>query len=141
MDTKTARSRREVPIDSWALSQLREHRKTQSEHALLLGPGWNRAEPFLDLICERGDGGPIDPDNFYSAFKRFGRQAGLDPRTRLHDVRHRFGQTLTEKGVPLVAASAVMGHSGTAFTANVYLHYSPRLAEMVTDALAQAYGR
>jgi hypothetical protein len=49
----------------------------------------------VDLVCERGDGKPLDPDLMTKAFKRLAATAGLHPKTRLHDLRHAI---LTELG-------------------------------------------
>lgn len=66
----------------------------------LIGPGWQD----LDLVCERGDGGPLHPDSWTKAFKRLARQAGLPRATRLHDVRHGFATVLLARGVhPAIA--------------------------------------
>jgi hypothetical protein len=32
-----------------------------------------------NLVCERGDGRPIDPDHFTKSFKRLAAKAELDP--------------------------------------------------------------
>jgi hypothetical protein len=41
---------------------------------------------------------PLHPDSFTHAFKRFGRQAGLHPSTRLHDVRQAVATELGCQG-------------------------------------------
>jgi integrase len=74
------------------------------------------------LVCERGDGSFIHPDSFTHAFKRLGREAGLHPSTRLHDVRHAVATELGRQGVHGVVVSAVLGHASPAFTIAVYHH-------------------
>jgi integrase len=74
------------------------------------------------LVCERGDGSFIHPDSFTHAFKRLGREAGLHPSTRLHDVRHAVATELGRQGVHGVVVSAVLGHASPAFTIAAYQH-------------------
>ncbi|MGH2788735.1 MAG: tyrosine-type recombinase/integrase [Actinomycetota bacterium] len=62
------------------------------------------------------------PDSFTHAFKRFAREAGLHPSTRLHDVRHAVATELGRQGVHGVIVSAVLGHASPAFTIAVYQH-------------------
>jgi integrase len=71
-------------------------------------------------VCDRGDGRPIDPDFFTKTFKRLALQAGLHPRTRLHDLRHGVATQLARAGVHAHTVSTVMGHSSVTFTLDVY---------------------
>lgn len=131
---KSKRSRRELVLPGFVLPRLRSHRAEQAQRRLLLGEGWQDH----DLVCERGDGMPLDPDAFSHAFKRLGRKAGLHPDTRLHDCRHGFATTLLERGVDPAITSAVLGHSSTYFTADVYQHVSNRLAGLAAEAIGEA---
>lgn len=65
-------------------------------------PAWSD----LDLICDRGDGGAIDPSSFTHAAKRLILRAGLPPATRLHDLSHAFATVLLGRGVHPAIASA-----------------------------------
>ena len=60
VDTKTSRTRRAVWLPAFAAERLRAHRTAQAERRLALGAAWCD----LDLVCESGDGAPIDPDSF-----------------------------------------------------------------------------
>jgi integrase len=97
---------------------LREHRKDQMERRLALGEKWNATHG--DVVCDRGDGRPIDPDAFTKAFKRLAAQAGLDPRTHLHNLRDGVGTQLARKGVHPFEVSRTLGHSSTTFTMDTY---------------------
>jgi integrase len=72
------------------------------------------------VVCDRGDGRPIDPDHFTKSFKRLAAQAGLDPRTHLHNLRDGVGTQLARKGVHPFEVSRTLGHSSTTFTMDVY---------------------
>lgn len=99
---KTKRARRSIQLPRFAVERIRSHRREQLERRTLLGTQW--CDPVDDedapvaLVCERGDGGFLDPDSFTHAFKRFGRSAGLHPSTRLHDVRHAVATELGRQG-------------------------------------------
>jgi hypothetical protein len=94
----------------------------------------------VPLVCERGDGFPLYPDSFTSAFKRLARQAGLHPATRLHDVRHAVATELGRRGVQPVIVSAVLGHASPAFTIAVYQHAWQEGPGEAAEALEAALG-
>lgn len=132
-DPKTARARREIVLLPIVVERLRRHRKEQVERRLGYADEWQD----LDLVCERGDGLYLLPDAFTHAFKRIAKRAGLDERTRLHDVRHGIATTMLAEGVHPAIASAVLGHSSPAFTMSVYQH----VLDGMTDQAALAIGR
>ena len=136
---KTPRARREIPLPTYAVDVLRRHRKEQAERQLALGEGWFRDEALGELVIDRGDGGPIDPDNFTAAVKRFGKAAGLDRRTRLHDIRHAVATQLARDRVELVTVSAILGHSSAAFTATTYQHAFEGMKRAAADSLGAAF--
>jgi integrase len=113
-----------IQLPAFALERIRTYRREQLERRTLLGARWQ--DPLDDeraplaLVCERGDGAFLHPDSFAHAFKRFGRQAGLHPSTRLHDVRHAVATELGRQGVHRVVVSAVLGHASPAITIAVY---------------------
>jgi len=113
---KTERARRTVQLLPRVAERLRRHRAEQLERRLMLGEGWQD----FDLICENGTGAPVDPDTFSKTFKRLAQAADLDPRTRLHDLRHAVATQLARKGVHPHTVSAILGHSSVAFTLDVY---------------------
>ena len=135
LEPKTDRARREIALTASAVERLRRHRQEQATRRLALGPGWTD----LDLVCDRGDGKPLDPDAFTRAFKRFAKQVGLDPRTRLHDARHGVATTMLGQGVHPAIASAVLGHASPAFTMSVYQHVLDGMTAQAADALEVAF--
>lgn len=138
MEPKTDGARREVALTGPTIERLRRHRQEQAARRLAFGPSWHDG----DLVCDRGDGLPLDPDAFSHAFKRLAVAAGVDCRTRLHDVRHAVATTMLEGSVHPAIASAVLGHASPAFTMSVYQHVLDGMtavaASAVEDALAVA---
>jgi integrase len=136
-DPKSSRSRRLIVPPPFVVAVLRAWRRDQAERRLLAGAAWQN----LDLVCDRGDGGPLDPDAFSHAAKRLMAKAGLHPATRLHDCRHAFATTLLEQGVDTAIVSSVLGHATTWFTADTYQHVREGMAEQAAAAIEQAYRR
>lgn len=134
---KTERAVRAVPLAAEARERLAAWRVKQARRRLVCGPAWND----LDLICDRGDGFYLDPSAFTHAFKRLGRKVGLDPATRLHDLRHGLATLMLEAGIDTKVTSAVLGHTSEAFTRKTYQHVRPKLAQQAAAALDAAFGR
>jgi integrase len=135
VDPKTNRARRQITLPATALEPLRQHRRDQTERRLLVGPHWQD----LDLVCDRGDGGPLHPDSWSKAFKRLALKAGLPGGTRLHDVRHGFATVLLASGVHPAIASAALGHASPAFTMTVYQHVLDGMTAQAAAAIDEAF--
>lgn len=131
---KTERSRRQATLPVLTIERLRRWRVEQAARRLRLGPAWSD----LDLVCDRGDGGPLDPDAFTKGFKRLAKQAELRPGVRLHDVRHGVATTMLAKGVHPAIASAVLGHASPAFTMKAYQHVLDGMTDVAADAIGDA---
>lgn len=135
-EPKTKRSRREVAIPPFVAERLRRWKLEQMQRQLAAGPA---AWTDLGLVCERGDGSPIDPDSFSKGFKRLARQVGA-PDTRLHDLRHAAATTMMEGGVHPSVVSRSLGHASEAFTMQIYGHVRDEMLDQAADALGEAYG-
>lgn len=136
LPTKTETSERSFMIGQALTDRLRAWKRSQSARRLLLGPGWVDD----DLVCDRGDGGPLDPDSFSSGFRRAVAKAGLPKEIRLHDVRHSVATTLLRQGVDPKIVSAMLGHSTVAFTQDQYQHVLKGMTAAAADALDHALG-
>lgn len=136
VEPKTDRARREISLPVIAVERLRRHRTEQAARRLELGPAW------VDhgLVSERGDGRPLDPDDYSGAFKRLAKAAGMPPAMRLHDLRHGVATALLEQGVHPAIASAVLGHSSPAFTMSTYQHVLDGMTDRAAAALDEAFG-
>lgn len=62
-DPKSRRSRRLIVLPPFVIPILRAWRKDQTARRLQVGSAWQD----LDRVCDRGDGGPFDPDAFSHA--------------------------------------------------------------------------
>jgi integrase len=61
LEPKSKTSRRTVPLPAFAAERLRRYRVEQNERRMMLGPAWIDG----DLVCERGDGAPLDPGRLH----------------------------------------------------------------------------
>lgn len=80
--TKSAASRRTLPMNDQIYERLREALKAQEEAAQELGDLW----PASGYVCLRPDGQPIDPTFVSHHFARVLKKSGL-PYIRFHDLR------------------------------------------------------
>jgi integrase len=136
LDVKTESSRRQIELGPKLVARLKRHGTAQAERRLFIGPDWIDG----DLVCDRGDGGPLDPDAMTRATKRFVAKAGLPARLRLHDVRHGVATAMLANGVDTKIASAVLGHSSAAFTADQYQHVLRGMTSSAITAIDNALG-
>lgn len=134
-EPKTKRSRREVALPAFAVDRLRRWKVEQNQRRLVAGPAWHD----LGLICDRGDGQPVNPDSFSKAFKAMSQQAG-SPNARLHDLRHAAATLMMEAGVHPSVVSRSLGHASEAFTMSVYGHVRDEMLDQAADAIGEAYG-
>jgi integrase len=133
---KTERARREIPLPAFAVERLRRHRADQAQRRLALGAGWQD----LDLVCERGDGAPLDPSSFTHGFTRIAKAFGMEG-VRLHDLRHGVATALAKAGTPAYVTSKVLGHSSVHFTANTYTHADDETVDRALAGLEQAFAQ
>ncbi|MEX1102311.1 MAG: tyrosine-type recombinase/integrase [Actinomycetota bacterium] len=138
VEPKTENAHRRLSIPPALVAFLRRHRAEQRRRLLLIGS--DREWATADLVCDRGDGGPLDPDGFTHAFKRIAKNAGLPSSLSLHGLRHAAATQLLEAGVEVKVASAMLGHSSSSFTADQYQHVLQKMTEAGADALGAAYG-
>jgi integrase len=134
-DAKTASGRRTIHLPASTVAALKRHRKDQNERRLLCGGAWQD----LDLVADRGDGGPVNPDSLSHAFADIAESVGL-PEVRLHDLRHGFATALLKAGVNVKIVSEALGHSRSSFTMDVYQHVLPGMGEQAAEAIEAALG-
>ena len=138
-EPKTKRSRRDVAIPPVLVERLRRWKAEQRKRRLAAGPGWAGPDnPERDLVCDDGLGGPLVPDSYSKAFKRFAASAGI-PDARLHDLRHAAATLMMEAGVHPSVVSRSLGHASEAFTMSVYGHVRDEMLDQAADALGNAY--
>jgi integrase len=131
--TKTAKSRRSIPLPAVTVSALRAHRARQLEErakAGKLGDG---------LVFVSATGRPIHGENLTKILYAHLDRLGL-PRVTVHDLRHSCATVLYALGVPLPAIADMLGHSTIRVTADLYRHRVPELARDAAERMQGAVG-
>ena len=137
METKTARSRRTIPLPGPVLASLRAHLLAQEREHADLGERW----PESGFVFTTPIGTPIDPDNCGKVVRAAMKSAGVRV-VRLHDLRHGCVSVLLGLGVPPRTVMEIAGHTALEMTMNVYGHVTlddkrealERLGELFEEA-------
>src|SRR5439155_11007383 len=103
-EPKTRRSRRSVALPEFLLPYLERHRADQARRKEHVGEDWICS----DLVIERGDGSPVNPDSMSSAWRFLVIRSGL-PHVRFHDLRHAHATLLLCQGVHPKVVSERLG--------------------------------
>jgi integrase len=130
--TKTGGGRA-VDLDAATVDVLRAHRVDQAQEMLFLG---QRPQGDTLVFCFP-DGRPYHPERFSREFDRRVARLGIQPRVRLHDLRHTWATLALASGVPVKVVSERLGHRTTSITSDVYSHVTPT---MQTDAAEKVAG-
>ena len=78
--------------------------------------------------------------NFFRRhYKPAVHRAGLDPRTRFHDLRHTAAALMIAEGAHLLTVKERLGHSTIKVTADRYGHLFPSVEEDLTTRLGKSY--
>jgi integrase len=133
-ETKTAKSRRVIPLSPTAEKVLRDLRSRQRAERLRAGSMW-RPTPYV-FTTEVGE--PCDPRNALRALKAAAKRAKLDSTGGLHTLRHSAASVMLSAGVPLKVVAEVFGHASVAITGDVYGHVSPDVSREAMTRLSDA---
>lgn len=125
-ETKTARSRRTLPMPEFLADKLAIYEKDQRERGIPTGPG--------DLVFPGADGAPWYPTLLNGALSKLLKQAGL-PHMRFHDLRHSCASLLAALDVQPRYAMAILGHSRISMTMDVYTHVFDETQREVANKL------
>lgn len=117
LHTKTARSRRTIPLPAMAVDVLRRHRELHLAELQAIGKDW----PDLSYVFNTPAQTPIDPRNCTRIVQAECEKAGLR-KVRLHDFRHGCVSVLLSLGVPPRTAMEIVWHSTLEMTMTVYGH-------------------
>lgn len=67
------------------------------------------------------------------------KKAGLDPRPRIHDLRHAHAAWLIEAGVPMPIISRRLGHHSISVTVDTYGHLLPDVQRAAIEAASHVF--
>jgi integrase len=138
-ETKRTGKRRLIRLQNWVLARLKQLREFQAAHPVVDPEEWPEA---VDLIFVTEFGRPVNGNSLgYKHFKPILQRAGL-PNIGLYDLRHTAATLALTVGVSPKVVSEQLGHTGAAFTLDVYsdvlLHLQDDAAAKVEAALLGA---
>jgi len=132
IEPKTSRSRRQIKISSTNVSNLREHRRTQSEQRLKVGPDWQT----YDLVFCTSEGKPLQRRNILRRHLRpVLKKAGLSEELNLYSLRHSCATLLLSAGVNPKIVSERLGHASIVLTLDIYSHVLPSMQQTAAEKL------
>lgn len=127
---KTRRSVRTINVPPSVLAKL-----DYAGEWLFTNPGSGAGGPSLK---RRGAGGPVRAPNFRTnVWWPAVHRAELDPRPRIHDLRHTCASWLIQAGTPLPVIQRHLGHESIQTTVDVYGHLDRRSAQAAADAIGK----
>jgi integrase len=126
---KTARSRRSIVLPEFLRGYLERQEGLQAERRAQASSAWQET----DLVVDRGNGDPVNPDSFSAGWGRLLRKRGL-PRVRFHDLRHAHATLLLVQGVHPKIVSERLGHASIGITLDTYSHVLPSLQSQAAEA-------
>ena len=130
-ETKTARSRRTVPLPQTLIKDLQHHRRKQLEQKLRLGAVYQDQ----DLVFPTELGTPLAYSNLDRRhFKPVCKRAELHG-FRLYDLRHSCATLLLGVGENPKVVAERLGHSTIVLTLDTYSHVLPDMQQAATDKL------
>jgi len=132
---KTAAGVRSVPLLPAVVRALREHKKRQAQERLMVGTAWQDH----NLVFCTPIGTPVEPRNFHRLHTELLKKAGL-PHVSLHDLRHTFGSMLADTGENPENIRALMGHTKTSTTMDLYCHADEAGKRKAVNRLAEILG-
>lgn len=83
------------------------------------------------------DGAPVARSSWSDDYRRACKAAGIDGRTRTHDLRHVAASVLIASGLSVKAVQGALGHSSASETLDVYSHFWPSDEEPTRAAIGQ----
>lgn len=131
-EPKTSRSRRSIPLPTFIMNGLSEHKRKQAEERLKAGAEYKN----LDLVFATAEGGPLMPQNLLRRhFKPILKLAELPETIRLYDLRHSCATLLLSNQENPKVVSERLGHASITLTLDVYSHVLPSMQQSATQKL------
>lgn len=129
--TKTAASTRCLKLPKNVIFVLQQLRNEQLSERLKLGDAWH----VTNRLFVTWDGQQMNGATPYSWYRKFCDKNGL-PFHNIHSFRHLHASLLIDAGVNVRTVSAVLGHSQTSTTLNIYAHNFQEATAKAADAVA-----
>lgn len=112
---KTSHSVRTIPLLPEIAEHLARHRLMQENYHQ------QNDYPPPEFVFTSTTGTPIEPRDFQRDFKKILQKNNIR-EVNVHGIRHTYAVRAIESGMSVKTLSAILGHSSTAFTMDVYGH-------------------
>lgn len=137
--TKTAKSRRGLPLDPRLVAVLRRWRAEQAVERLALGSAWGDGWTHADLVFTDPAGRPLSPNALHNRLLRAASAAGL-PHVHAHALRHMAGSFAIADGASIFDVADMLGHVNATMILTRYGHSLPGGRERAVAGVAAAVG-
>lgn len=114
-EPKTSHSVRTIPLLPEIAERLARHRLIQENYHQ------QNDYPPPEFVFTSTTGTPIEPRDFQRDFKKILQKNNIR-EVNVHGIRHTYAVRALESGMSVKTLSAILGHSSTAFTMDVYGH-------------------
>lgn len=132
--TKTTGSERTIDVDTRVLDKL-----DYSHEYVFTNPGNGAGGPSAKRI---GAGGPVRIQNFSAnVWRPACARAKLNPRPRIHDLRHTCATWMVQEGVSLAVVQQHLGHEDITTTIGTYTHLDRRGSRAAANVLGNLVAR
>jgi integrase len=125
---KTKASVRTIVLPRSVVNALSEYRETLSP-----GTDWMFPSPVKE-------NSPRDPHSIYQKMQLVLERAECK-KVRFHDLRHTFATMALEHGMDVKTLSAIIGHSSSATTLDVYSHITTEMQKNAARAIDRGIGK
>ena len=129
--TKTEQSQRTLKLPDSVLSLLRRYRAEQAQERLNLGDRWEAGERLFTTV----QGRPLHPSAPYRWLGKFCAETG-QRFLGIHAFRHLNASLMIGSGTDVRTVSAMLGHSQTSTTLNLYAHSFAEAQAKAAEAVA-----
>ncbi len=131
---KTRHGRRTITLPTSAVSELRAHRKRQSEHRLKIGLG---KAPDDSAVFANWEGNVRSPDALTKEWAVSMADIGVE--ATLHSLRHTHASHLIAAGLDILTISRRLGHGSPGITLKVYGHLFANRDDRAADVMEMTF--
>lgn len=135
-NTKTAKSRRVIPLANRTKKILLEHMKEQKIQLLRIGIIQTDDTLVFGSIVNT----PLDSSNILKELKKVYTSIGITDKT-FHDLRHTYATRLFELGEPAKTVQELLGHSNVNITLGTYTHVLEKQKTKTASLIDALYER
>lgn len=128
---KTETSYRSLYIQAKIIDLVKQLQAEQQEQANKCGDLWVQSDRLFTTWC----GKPMHPNTPYTWLKRFCERENVSFKG-LHSFRHFVATQAIASGIDVKSVSAMLGHSQTSTTLNIYAHAVQQTNEKALSTIA-----